>query len=67
MDGLSTNETREVLGVSENVVKSRLLRARSRLAEALRERLQKPLREKADIAWVTTARAVYEVSRTDEG
>jgi DNA-directed RNA polymerase specialized sigma24 family protein len=42
MDGLSTKEAREVLGVSENVVKSRLLLARSRLAEALRELLQKP-------------------------
>jgi RNA polymerase sigma-70 factor (ECF subfamily) len=67
VEGLSTKEAREVLGVSENVVKSRLLRARVRLAEALREPLQTPHRETADIAWAKTEGAVYEVSRTDEG
>jgi RNA polymerase sigma-70 factor, ECF subfamily len=53
VEGLSTKEAREVLGVSENVVKSRLLRARVRLAEMLREPLETPLRETADIAMVT--------------
>ena len=37
MQGLSTKEAREVLGISENVVKSRLFRARGLLTKSLRE------------------------------
>lgn len=36
MNGFSTKEARDILGISENVVKSRLLRARIRLAGVLR-------------------------------
>jgi len=43
------------------------LRARSRLAEALRETVHAPLREASDFQSATTTGTVYEVSRTNEG
>jgi RNA polymerase sigma-70 factor, ECF subfamily len=40
MEGLSTKEAREVLGLTENVVKSRLFRARGELTKSLRQSFQ---------------------------
>lgn len=40
IEGLSTKETRKVLGLTENVVKSRVFRARGELTKSLRQSLQ---------------------------
>jgi RNA polymerase sigma-70 factor (ECF subfamily) len=37
MEGLSTKEAQEPLGISENLVKSRLYRARGKLTKSLRQ------------------------------
>ena len=48
MEGLSTKEAREVLGIAESAVKSRLLRARGQLTKSLRESFRVPSREVED-------------------
>ena len=42
IEGFSTKETREILGIQVNAVKSRLLRARAQLTRSLHESLRRP-------------------------
>jgi RNA polymerase sigma factor (sigma-70 family) len=65
MDGLSTKEVRDVLGISENVVKSRLLRARGQLTKSLRQSFRMPPQKVADILSTSTMAVLCEASQTD--
>jgi RNA polymerase sigma-70 factor (ECF subfamily) len=58
MEGLSTKEAREVLGISENVVKSRLFRARGQLTKSLRRSFRIPSQDVEDISSGKTMFAV---------
>jgi DNA-directed RNA polymerase specialized sigma24 family protein len=65
MDGPCTKEVRDVLGISENVVKSRLLRARGQLTKSLRQSFRMPPQKVADILSTSTMAALCEASLTD--
>ncbi len=66
IEGLSTKEIREVLGIQESAVKLRLIRARGQLAKSLRGSLSMPPPRDADIAAsARTTAAVCEASQTD--
>ena len=65
MDGLSTKEVRDVLGISENIVKSRLLRAPGQLTKSLRQSFRMPPQKVADILPTSTMAVLCEASQTD--
>jgi DNA-directed RNA polymerase specialized sigma24 family protein len=50
MEGLSTKEARKVLGLTENVVKSRVFRARRELTKSLRQSFRIISQEVEDIS-----------------
>ncbi len=58
VNGFTTKEAREVLGIAEGVVKSRLFRARGQLTKSLRRSFRTPRREVEDVSSGKTMVAV---------
>ena len=67
MEGLSTKEAREVLGISESVVKSRLFRARRQLTNSLRQSLRMVSQDVEDVSLGKTVMTVGKPSEVDAG
>jgi RNA polymerase sigma-70 factor (ECF subfamily) len=47
LDGLSTSETAQILGLAEGTIKAQLARARAKLAKLMRTALRSPHRGRA--------------------
>ena len=60
MEGLSTKEVRKVLGLTENVIKSRVFRARRELTKSLRQSFRMTSQDVGDISARKTMLAVGE-------
>ena len=67
MEGLSTKETRKVLGLTENVVKSRVFRARGELTKSLRQSFRIVSQDVEDISSRKTMVSVGERSVVNAG
>ena len=67
MEGLSTKEAQEVLGISESVVKSRLYRARGQLTKSLRQSLQITSQDVEDVSSRKTMFRIGERSVVNAG